>query len=170
MHLVEAPVMDVLPMVKVISAFCATETPVKVIDPVRPLHVTVPEAAPDPTVTGRDTPLPVPAATRLPAEAVTLPVVATTPVPPVTVVEAETAPAEATILPEVAVMPVPAVMVVVAAKLVVVVNEPGVMIADGKETVATPAVVDTVTWLAVPLMARIAPALVANSIQLPPPA
>lgn len=156
--------MDVLPIVRVISAFCATETPVKVTDPALPLQFTVPEAAPEPVVTGTEIPLPAPAATKFPALAVTLPVVAVTPVPPVTVVNADTEPADedmfprvATILPAeavtppvVAIKPVPAVTVVPPARVVVVLKEPGATIAAGKETVAMPPEVLTVIWLVVP--------------------
>lgn len=88
--------------------------------------------------------LPAVPSTTLPFVAVILPKVAVIDVP------ALTAPAVATIFPVVEVIPVPAVTVVVAARDVVVVNEPGVVIADGRETVATPEEVVTVTWLAVP--------------------
>ena len=115
--------------------------------------------APDAVDTGTTTPFPAPTETRFPAEAVTLPVVATTPVAPVTVVPADTEPADAVMLPKVATMlpadavtppvvainPVPAVTVVPAAKLVVVVNDPGAVIAAGNEMVDTPATVLTVT-------------------------
>ena len=114
--------------------------------------------------------------TKLPLVAVRLPVVAVTPVPPVTVVPAATDPAVAEIFPRVAtifpaeavtppvvaITPVAAVTVVPEAKLVVVVKEPGVVIAEGNDTVATPAEVVTVTWFAVPLKAMISPELLAN--------
>lgn len=63
---------------------------------------------------------------RLPFVAVISPRVA------VRVVPAVTDPAVAAMLPVVDVMPVPAVIVVVAARVVVVVNDPGAVIADGK--------------------------------------
>ena len=76
----------------------------------------------------------------------------------------------AVMFPKVAVIPVPAVTVVVAAKEVVVVKEPGAAIAEGREIVATPAAVVTVTWFVVPRTETIAPEPLANSTQFPPPA
>ena len=65
---------------------------------------------------------------------------------------------------------VPTVSVVPDAKVVVVVKDPGAVIAAGRDTVATPATVVTVTCAAVPLIAVIAPESLANSTQFPPPA
>jgi hypothetical protein len=93
-----------------------------------------------------------------------LPVVAVMPVPAVTVVAADMEPrvdvmfpVDATIFPVVAVIPVPAVTVVPPAKDVVVVNEPGAVIAEGRLTVAVFPTVLTVIWLAVPNTDAIAP-------------
>jgi hypothetical protein len=113
----------------------APETPTEALEGVAAL-ILIFEAAPFrfkfPTV-----------ATKFPAVAVTSPAVAVTP-------------------PVVAITPVPDVTVVPAAKLVVVVKEPGVVIAEGRDTVATPATVLTLTWPAVPLIAIISPELLAN--------
>lgn len=125
--------------------------------------------------------MPVPAVTVVPAltapaVATMLPVVAVMPVPAVTVVPADTEPAVAAIFPRVAVIfpaettaspvvtvsPVPAVNVVPDAKVVVVVNDPGAVIADGNETVAVPAAVTTVIWFVVPFTATTSPDPLAN--------
>jgi len=82
--------------------------------------------------------------TKLPFVAVIAPRVA------VRVVPAVTDPAVATMLPVVDVIPVPAVTVVVAARDVVVVSEPGAVIADGKVHVRVLPEPVTVIWLAVP--------------------
>jgi hypothetical protein len=135
---------ELLPKVSVRSELEAIDTLLNVTEPTRPLHVTVPDAAPEAVTTGRTKPSVAVETTKLPAVAVMLPVVAVRPVPPVTVPLAETLPDEAAILPVVAVIPVPAVIVVVAAREVVVVKEPGAVIADGKETTAALLVVTTV--------------------------
>jgi hypothetical protein len=67
----------------------------------------------------------------------------------------------------VAVMVVPAVMVVVAAKLVVVVKEPGAVIAEGREKVIVLPEPVEVIWLAVPKM-FILPAVGLRAPPLPP--
>jgi hypothetical protein len=54
----------------------------------------------------------------------------------------------------------------VAVSVVVVVNDPGVVIAEGRETVATPAVVITVIWLVVPNTLRTSPLDVDISIHV----
>lgn len=91
--LVEAPAIEVLPIVKVRSAAAAIETPVNVTDPVRPLQFTVPDAAPLAVVTGRETPVPAATATKFPFVAVILPEVAVRLVPAVMLVVAPNAPA-----------------------------------------------------------------------------
>jgi hypothetical protein len=96
--------------------------------------------------------------TKLPLVAVIAPSVAVTVVPAVTEVPAETEPAEAAMLPRVAVMfpaettafPVVTVRPVPAVSVVVVVKEPGVVIALGKlNVIVLPEPVDVI-WLAVP--------------------
>lgn len=74
--LVEAPAMLVLPIVKVRSAAAAIETPVKVIEPTRPLQFTVSDAAPLAVTTGKVKPVPAVDATKLPFVAVMFPNVA----------------------------------------------------------------------------------------------
>jgi hypothetical protein len=93
--------------------------------------------------------------TRLPFVAVIFPKVAVIEVP------ALTWPAVASILPVVAVTPVPPVTVVVAARVVVVVRDPGAVMAAGrvKVTVAPDAAV--VIWLAVPAILILLPTGVA---------
>lgn len=59
-------------------------------------------------------------------------------------------PADTARLPVVTVRPVPAVIVVVAAKEVVVVREPGAVIAEGKDQVTVDPEAAVVIWLAVP--------------------
>ena len=76
MSRVEDPVIDVFAIVRVKSAFAASETVVKVIDPTRPLHVTVPLAAPDPVTGVKRTPVPEVDATKFPFVAVIAPRVA----------------------------------------------------------------------------------------------
>lgn len=88
--------------------------------------------------------LPAVASERLPFVAVRFPVVAVTPVPPVTVPLAETFPAEAAMLPVVAVMPVPPVKVVVEAM------EPGAMKVAGIVNVTVDPEAAVVISLAVP--------------------
>lgn len=164
--LVDPPAIEVFPIVKVRSAPAAIETVVKVTDPTRPLQFTVPEAAPDPVTTGKLSPFPAVEETRFPLVAVMFPRVAVTVVPADTDPRvAEMFPADAVMFPRVATMfpedavtppvvavtPVPATTVVPADKLVVVVNEPGVVIATGRDTIADPVVGDTVTWFAVPV-------------------
>lgn len=106
--------------------------------------------------------IPVPAvivvpAFTAPADATILPVVDVIPVPAVTVVAADIEPrvevifpVEATMLPVVAVIPVPAVTVVPAASVVVVVNEPGAVIAAGNDNVTAAAAATVDIWFAVP--------------------
>jgi hypothetical protein len=130
--------------------FVAVIAPVVAVTPVPP--VTVPDAETFPELAAilpvvAVTPVPpvtVPEAETLPELAAMLPVVAVIPVPAVIVVPAFTAPAVATILPVVEVIPVPAVIVVVAPSVVVVSKDPGVTMAEGRETVATPPTVLTV--------------------------
>ncbi len=95
--------------------------------------------------------------TKFPFVAVISPKVAVMAVPAVTVVPAANEPrvavilpADATIFPRVEVMPVPAVNVVPEAKVVVVVKEPGAVIAAGKENVIVLPDPVEVIWLAVP--------------------
>lgn len=83
---------------------------------------------------------------------------------PVPDVDATKFPFVAVILPSVAVMVVP------AANDVVVVNDPGAVMADGSDTVAVPATVLTVIWFAVPETATTSPDPLENSDQDPPPA
>jgi hypothetical protein len=152
-------------LVPALTAPAVAETlPVVAVTPVPPVTVVPADTAPAvatmfPVVEVMPVPaVTVPLAERLPDEAVMLPVVAVIPVPAVTVVPAETDPAVAAIFPNVAVMlpvettafPVVTVKPVPAVRVVVVVKEPGVVIAEGKDTVATPATVVTVIWLAVP--------------------
>ena len=72
-------------------------------------------------------------------------------------------PLVAVILPAVEVIPVPAVIVdpadivVPDVNVVVVVNEPGAVMAAGRDSVVVPADVEAVIWAAVPLMAKIVP-------------
>ena len=163
------PVIELFPIVRVRTAPPAMDGEVNEHDPCRPLQVTLPEAAPDPVATGRTSPLPAVEATKFPLVAVTLPrvavrVVADVILPAVVVI----LPAVATILPVVAVIPVPAVIVVPAdrvvpaASVVVVVNDPGAVIAEGRESVTTPEVVDAVISLAVPSTAKTVPELPMN--------
>lgn len=123
-------------------------TAVVLIVAVPPTSVTVPnELAPAVVVdaTFEETILfPAVPKTRLPLVAVISPNVA------VNVVPAVTDPAVAAMLPVVAVIPVPAVIVVVAARDVVVVKEPGAVIADGNDQVRVLPEPVTVIWLAVP--------------------
>ena len=135
---VPEPVTALFVTVKVEVAPPAMLGDVKLTLPSLPLQITAPLAAPDPVATGRTNPAPA-------AETVTFPVVTVTPVPAVTVPLALTFPEEAAIFPVVAVIPVPAVTVVVAARVVVVERDPGVVIAAGSDTVATDPTVVTVT-------------------------
>jgi hypothetical protein len=89
--------------------------------------------------------------------------------PNVAVIEvpALTAPAVALIFPVVAVTPVPPVTVVVADRLVVVVKDPGAVIAEGKDTVAVDPDVVTVTWFVVPFTASIDPVTPVTHVPFP---
>ena len=91
----------------------------------------MPDAAPEATVGVKTRPDAAP-------EAVKFPVVAITPVPPVTVPDAVTFPADAAIFPVVAVIPVPPVNVVVEA------IDPGAINAAGTDNVTAPVAADAV--------------------------
>lgn len=154
---VEAVIAELV-KVSVKSAAAAIETEVNVARPDLPLTITGDAAAP--LLEGDVNKIPVPEvdATKFPFVAVIFPKVAVTVVPAVTDVPAATEPSVEAMLPAEAVMfprvatilpadavtppvvatsPVPAVTVVPAANVVVVVNEPGAVIADGNDTVAT---------------------------------
>lgn len=113
-----------------------------VICPTRPFSVAV--VVPEVVAELSKIPLPAVDETKFPAVAVILPEVA------VMLVPAFTAPAVAVTFPVVAVTPVPPVTVVVAEREVVVVNEPGAVIAAGRDSVTVEPEAAVVIWLAVP--------------------
>lgn len=142
---VEDEVMEELVIVNVKSAAAAILTDVNVTLPALVFKTTGLAAAPVAVVALKDKPLPAVEDTKFPAVAVIAPEVAVNVVadviePTVVVI----LPAEATMFPVVAVIPVPAVKVVPEARVVVVVNDPGVVIAEGRDIVAVPALLVTV--------------------------
>ena len=155
---VEAVIAELV-SVRVKSAAAAIETDVNVARPDLPLTITGDAATPEAEGEVNKIPVPEVAATKFPFVAVMAPRVAVTVVPAVTepnvaaILPAEAVmfpkvatmfPADAVTPPVVAIKPVPPVTVVPATRVVVVVNEPGAVIAAGNEMVDTPATVLTV--------------------------
>lgn len=102
--------------------------------------------------------------------AVTFPVVAITPVPPVTVVAAETDPSVETRFPVLAVMlPVVAVIPVPPVRVVVDAMEPGAIKAEGMLKTTAPVVGEAVIWLAVPVTEETPKEELGSSYQFPDP-
>jgi len=141
-----APVAPTLMRVKTMMEFAVTAVVATVAVP--PTKVTLPkEFAPALVVEATLVLMilfPAVPKTKFPFVAVIFPRVA------VMLVPALTAPAVADILPVVAVTPVPPVTVVVAARDVVVVKEPGAVIAEGRERVTVWEAAAVVIWFAVP--------------------